>query len=393
MGNRIDLCGAFASDIGGVMSADLHGQFLKSRSQEFGSDRCFICGMHIPEGSDQRTAEHVFPKWLLRELDLWDRTITQIDGRTLAYRRMTVACCLTCNGTDFSPIESRVKAAYRNGLEAFTRLDRRDLFLWLGKIYYGLVCRESLQPRDVSDQDGARLVPEEHLKDVAFHHFLLQAVAGVVAWAPPDPGPASFHFFECLDDEDPVRRFDYMDDLFVPMLGIRMGKIGVVCVLQDWGRSEDVQQPHLNVARGIKLHPTQFREAYGRLNYMTKASWKNKIHPIIGGKDVVTVLAGPPDDFAGTFVVEDFARVMAGVWEVPVEAIYKDGHTVSTIYDTSAGVPTAVPDQRGIFTAPYGNTGLWPAHRMDLREQGYPPTADWDRFDSGDSPDGPGAPC
>lgn len=348
--------------------ADIHEQFLVGRRQKFGQEWCFICGRHIPEGSSDRTVEHVFPKWLLKELDLWNSSVSQIDGRRLAYRRLTVPCCVTCNGVDLSPIENRVKAAYLAGFEDFTRLDRRDLFLWLGKIYYGLVYRESFQPRHVKDQGGERLVPKEHLESVAFHHFLLQSVGGAVSWQPSFPGPASFHFFKCLDDKDPARRFDYMDDLFVPILGLRVGKIGVVCVLQDWGRSEGVQQPHLIAARTMRLHPTQFREVYGRLSYMTAASWQNRAHRIVGNHGAATVLATPPADFEGTFIVQDFARVMALLWEVPFEAICKDGYSISTVYDANSGRPTPVYDHTVIFPTLNGRTGLWPAHEVDLRE-------------------------
>lgn len=68
------------------MTVGLHEQFLSSRTQQFGGVCCFICGLRIPEGSAQRTREHVFPKWLLKELDLCDAAATLIDGRRLAYR-------------------------------------------------------------------------------------------------------------------------------------------------------------------------------------------------------------------------------------------------------------------------------------------------------------------
>lgn len=361
------------------MNTDIHAQLMGVRSQGIGPDLCFMCGLHIPEGSDQRTVEHVFPKWLLRKLDLWDGSVNQLDGRRLIYRRLTVPCCLSCNGMDLGPVEERVKTAFNEGFESFQQLDRRDLFIWLGKIYYGLIYRESFQPRDVRDQHGERLVPEEHLRSLAFHHFLLQTAAGLVNWVPELPGPASFHFFECLDHEDPLRRFDYMDDLLVPMLGLRMGTIGVVCVLQDWGRSEGVQQPHLMAAQRTKLHPTQFREVYGRISYMTKVSWKDNVHAVVKSKDAVTVVAAPPEEFAGSFIVHDFAHVMASLWDVPVEAIYKDGYSYSTLYDLHAGMPNAVSDHDAIFIAPHGDTGLWPAHRVDLKELGVHPGMDIDR--------------
>jgi hypothetical protein len=295
------------------MHTDYHYHFLKDRSQEFGADRCFICGCHIPDGSALRTVEHMFPKWLLRELDLWNGTVHQLNDELLPYRQLTVPCCVTCNGRDLSAVEARVKAAFLDGVEAFSALDRRDLFIWFGKIYYGLIYKENLRPRYVREQDGERLVPESHLQSVSFHHFLLQAAGGFVSWEPAEPGPASFHFFECLDDERPSRRFGYMDDIHVPIVGLRMGSIGVVCILQDWGRSEGVQQLQLNTARGMKLHPTQFREVYARLSYMTKVSWNEKKHMIIGGHDTALVIAGDPGAFSGSFVLEEYVQTLSAI--------------------------------------------------------------------------------
>ncbi|GGI01305.1 hypothetical protein GCM10007170_40440 [Arthrobacter liuii] len=130
-----------------------------------------------------------------------------------------------------------------------------------------------------------------------------------------------------------------------------------------------MRQPHLVAAREMKLHPTQFREVYGRINYMTKACWTDRTHPIVEGKDVITVLAGPWAEFSGSFVVDEFAQVMASLWEVPFEAIYRDGYSYSTLYDTDIKRSNPVYSHDVIFTAPHGDTGLWPAHQMDVRER------------------------
>lgn len=336
-------------------------KFLNERSQQFGDDRCFLCGAHIPTGSEDRTVEHVFPKWLLKELDLWDQGLTQLNGRNVAYRKMTVPCCQTCNGQHLSDVENRVRTAYRNGFEDFTALDRKDLFIWLGKIYYGLVYKESLQPRYLHQQDGERLVPEEHLRYISFHHFLLQSASGAVRWEPEFPGPASFRIFRCHDHGNPRRRFDYLDSLMVPLLALRMGPIGIVAVLQDWGRTEPIGEVHLDAAAEMVLHPTQFREVYGRIAYLTEQAWMNKKHVITSAQGKATVLTVPDAVSGGTFNPERLAHIMSVLWSVPHEAIYRDGSTVSTLSDAD-GVPTPTPDQEVMFPTPFGEVGLWPAH-------------------------------
>jgi len=334
-----------------------HERFLTDRSQRFGDDYCFLCGKHIPPGSAERTQEHVFPKWLLHEMDLWNSSVTQINGRPLRYRQLTVPCCATCNSVDLSGVETRVRTAVAEGLNAFAALDPLDLFLWLGKIYYGLVYRESLQPLDLRSPDGPRLVPHEHLASIEFHHFLLQAAAGLVTWAPSSRNPATFHIFECLDSAIPQQRFDYLDELFVPVLGMRLGTIGVVAVLQDWGRSDGVQQPHLDMARTFALHPTQFREVFVRLAFMTTHSWKNLTHLVVSSDGIATVLAPSEVALDGSYTPGDLAPKLAEAWGVPVHAIFDGKSGMSTIGGPAGATPVSM---NTVFTAAFDGQGLWP---------------------------------
>lgn len=345
----------------------MHRQFLGDRLQKFGPDDCFLCGVDLSVTSGIRTEEHIFPKWLLQELNLWDESITQLDGRIAYYRRLKVPCCQRCNGEHLSRVEARVKDAYLKGLSEFRELDRRDLFVWLGKIYYGIIYRESLVPRSVRDQSGERLVPSEHLETFSFHHFLLQAVADRVDWFPRYPGPASFHFFECLDHKVPGRRFDYLDDLDVPMLAIRIGRIGVVCVLQDWGRSENVQQVHVRTAKTMRLHPTQFREVYGRLKYLTDSSWKDNIHPVVGAPQCATVFYNPSQEFCDEVDPEEQAHALATVWGVPWDSITQGGMSISTICDMS-GSPLQARDHDMLFPTLDRSRCLWPLSQLELPE-------------------------
>lgn len=270
-------------------SSSLHETFLRSRTQEVGEDHCFICGRHIPKGSPQRTKDHVFPRWLLKEMGVWQSGVTTIAGRRIGYRTMTAPCCQVCNGIDFGMVEGRVRDAYHGGPDAFGALDRRDLFLWLGKIAYGLAYVECWLASEVGSQDAARLVEGEPLRGLELLHFLLQAASGAVTWSPAVPGPAGFHMFECLDD-DPDRRFDHLDDPRVPIIGLRIGPIGVVGVLTDWGASERARSPRLDAGPGAALGPALFRELYGRLAAEAAAPRGATNYEVLGG-DVVTVRA------------------------------------------------------------------------------------------------------
>lgn len=112
---------------------------------------------------------------------------------------MKVPCCKKCNNEDFAGVEERLKGAFLQGFEEFRELNPTDLFLWLGKIYYGIVYHESLLPLELSQQDGQRLISDVHLQTLAFHRYLLGAASGRVRWDSVTSSPASFHFFRCLD--------------------------------------------------------------------------------------------------------------------------------------------------------------------------------------------------
>lgn len=69
-------------------------------------DCCFICGAH--RGEKPFNDEHVFPEWLLRQFDLFARTITLPNGRTTRYDRHTIPCCAECNSLMGKVVEERI---------------------------------------------------------------------------------------------------------------------------------------------------------------------------------------------------------------------------------------------------------------------------------------------
>lgn len=85
----------------------------------FDNDHCFLCGSPL---SQDGTAEHVFPKWLLEKYDLWDRKLTLLNGTTIAYRQLTVPCCQKCNNKYLSSLEMDMRDAVNAGLRGYGNL-------------------------------------------------------------------------------------------------------------------------------------------------------------------------------------------------------------------------------------------------------------------------------
>src|SRR5437762_2924632 len=83
-------------------------------------DCCFICGAR--PGEKPFNNEHVFPEWLLRRLDLFDKSITLLNEAEVRYDRFTVPCCVECNTLMGDEVETPVSQAVGAGLDGLVKL-------------------------------------------------------------------------------------------------------------------------------------------------------------------------------------------------------------------------------------------------------------------------------
>ncbi len=102
-------------------------------NHKFSSENCFLCGTVLDNRN--RTEEHVIPKWIQREFNLWNQTITLLNGTKIPYRYLTIPCCNICNNRYLEPFERRIHVAYNKGYSHFRRLNKNTIYLWLCKIY------------------------------------------------------------------------------------------------------------------------------------------------------------------------------------------------------------------------------------------------------------------
>ncbi|MEU6482347.1 hypothetical protein ABZ858_36905 [Streptomyces sp. NPDC047017] len=314
------------------------------RDQALTQDRCFLCGAGLAR---RRTDEHVFPQWLLRRCDLWNEKITLLNGTLMPYKQMKIPCCSTCNNEHLSRIEQAVGDAFAEGPEAVAALDATTLFLWMGKIYYGLMFRELSLLADRRAPQGGSIVSPEFLTTFRMHHLLLQAARGAVRWQ-KDQHPASVFVFQAQEPTDPRHRFDYVDIINFPFFAIRVGATAVVAVLQDWGAlAQAVTLPAFEAARQLVLHPQQFREVAALAAYMTTLFNRVPKHLLHAGENHVDVMTLPLQGMSTKFVfdpfdVGDYAQVLSHVTGQPSEELY-DGRNIVTLLRDGDNQPWAVP--------------------------------------------------
>lgn len=305
-----------------------------SRDQAFVKDKCFLCGTLLDEKN--RTDEHVFPKWLLRRCELWNQKLTLQNRTLIPYAQVKIPCCFICNNIHLSPIEERVRQAFHAGPDAVRGLDRTDLFVWLSKIYYGLLFLELFLVADRTDPAAGNIMVPEWVAGFKMHHMLMQVARRVVSW-PPSDFPASIFVFECQAPNDAQKSFDYGDSLYFPFLSIRVGNVGIVASLQDWGSMENtIEIPMFNVARQTPLHPQQWQQIHAMGFYMSSLFDRTPRHITLERGSHIEIVTLPIAGVSGKplfreFVLEDYATVLARALQQPVSDIYDGTRVVDLI--------------------------------------------------------------
>lgn len=230
--------------------------------QSFTDGACFLCGKDI-DGAN--SVEHVFPKWLQKSFDLWNQKIDLLNGTSIPYRQLTIPCCQECNNEHLSKIEDQVSGAVKCGFEKVVELPVQTLYLWSGKIFYGLLRKEFELLLDRSKPKSGTIVTKDILDSFSNLHIFLQAFRGRHEFT----GDVPYSVLVCnLHDFGSL--YDFRDNLTLFTLAIRMGEIGIIVSFEDGGLIRESYGRYVEEVGGKKLHPIQFYELYAKVSYQVK---------------------------------------------------------------------------------------------------------------------------
>lgn len=339
--------------------------YWRERDMALDHDHCFLCGVELTD--ENRTDEHVFPKWMQREFDLWNQELNLLNGNAIRYSRLTIPCCRDCNGFWLSQVENKVAPAFRAGPDAVRALEPDLLVLWMAKIYYGIHFKELAIPADPRDREGPPIVPPEYLSRFSELHHVLQAMRDRVRFERP---PGSVYVFRAQVPEQVQFRFDYRDTRVVPYLALRAGDVVVIASLLDWGAMNDgITVPTFELAELLELHPAQFTEvaafgAYIATKFNREFAYLIRHHGDYHSLQPVIVQEGgsdPDEPVFDPFDPDEMARVLAEFTGVPVDALHDpengrlwtnlrgpDGAPlVMTFEEVPPGVPVFPPGRTG----------------------------------------------
>ncbi len=140
--------------------------------RSFERDNCFLCGISLQKA--ESSSEHVIPKWAQNRYDLWNQKLFLLNKTLIPYRQLTIPCCAECNKYRLQPIEISISSATLSGPEAVRKLGEKVLFLWLGKIFYGILYKELFLFFERKSSDGITIINPYLLQKYKSHLFFLQ---------------------------------------------------------------------------------------------------------------------------------------------------------------------------------------------------------------------------
>lgn len=309
---------------------DLTGIFKQIEEHTFTSDKCFLCGCLLTDKN--KTEEHVIPKWLQRKFNLWNQNIILLNGTNFPYRYLTIPCCFECNNRHLEPLEKRILNAFNSGFESFSKLEPEVLFLWLGKIYFGILYKELFVKIDRTDP-ASEMIHGPGFLDKFYAHFLfLQGIRKQHKFK--DFFPASIFLFKTKVPESIHDQWDFRDSYGTLFISMRMGEIGVVCVLQD---GQSTQQFENDIYKYCKspLHPLQFSEISAEIYY--KAHLMNRIPKYINVQrdDLVESMQLSLQGLSTHPIFDkwdddEYAKILSEFTGVPLEQIRPDKYQIWT---------------------------------------------------------------
>jgi len=239
------------------------GEFAnRLRSRSFDECTCFLCARSLHEV--EPASEHVIPRWAQKRYDLWHQCLTLLNRTTIPYRQLTVPCCAECNKYRLQPIESAVSSAVSLGPQAVRRLGKEMMFLWLGKVLYGILYRELFLLLDRRTPGGITIATPELLREYELHLMFLQQAREKIEMV--DFCPGSIFVFRSQKPECSRMQWDICDNIDTMFIAVRMGEVGVIGILGDGGAQQGYEDGYSDIL-DLPLHPLQFRELCARFSY------------------------------------------------------------------------------------------------------------------------------
>ncbi|MFA5620336.1 MAG: hypothetical protein WDA08_08535 [Weeksellaceae bacterium] len=240
------------------MALQLYNPF---ENLHFEDDTCFLSGEDLSHSNQKIT---VFPEWLLDRFDYRQRKFEMMDQvNSTTYGELKIPCSPRVQQA-FDALDEEVKSAFDKGYDGMIALDEQRLFLWMGRMVYGVLYNEILLEKKTAEKQEKEFGLSETLtKRYAIFHLMLQSLISPVNFS-EGLKPWSISIVRLKYSQEV---FNHRDDAVNLIFSLGINGFGMIGCLQDNGILKKEYQEILNKTKGKTLHPIQFEEICAKFLY------------------------------------------------------------------------------------------------------------------------------
>lgn len=278
----------------------------------FDSHTCFLTGENLPDDTHKMS---VFPSWVLTDFGYNEKRFKLMDFvSSIGYYDLQLPCTTPVKEA-FQQLDEEVYKALQKGRAAVEALDDHRLFLWMGKIVYGILYHDLLLEKQKCEKWKKPFGVAPRLKErLSVFHLMLQSLVKPLHFVGEKPWSITVVSVKYSKEV-----FNYRDDTIQLMFALGMNGVGVIACLQDNGLVKKEQQDILQKIGDMVLHPIQFEELCARYFYSNYLLQPQPAYVIENREQGMTLTTPKPAHSQSTplFGVWDdaiFAKVLTDYW-------------------------------------------------------------------------------
>ncbi|HEY5463831.1 MAG TPA: hypothetical protein VIJ95_11290 [Hanamia sp.] len=279
----------------------------------FDNKSCFLSGKDL-QSADESIS--VFPEWILDRFTLKDKKFRMLDQVTgIRYGELKLPCSPEVKNA-FNILEEEIQTAFTNGYEEIKKIDEQRLFLWMGKLVYGVLYNDLTleMSRTEKKEKNFKMSPLLRKRFGKFH-LMLQSLMVPMEFRGLKPWSIRIVKLKYSNDT-----FNYKDEPIRLNFSLGMNGFGIVACLQDNGAVGFMQQDIIQKIAEKILHPIQFEELCARFLYANYLLKSNPQHIIEPTEEKIIIESVPLKETPGNPLFDHwddnmFAQVLAGYWE------------------------------------------------------------------------------
>ncbi|TAH02990.1 MAG: hypothetical protein EAZ15_04130 [Sphingobacteriales bacterium] len=299
----------------------------------FDNNHCFLTGEPVLN----QIPLTVFPEWIINKYDLLQRPFKMLDESMVSYGDIKLPVSIITQNK-ITNLDEKLAQSLKNGYHSLIQLPQLDLFLWAGKIVYGIIFKElqaAIKQYNVTKSEFNMSQGLIH-KFTALHQ-MLQAITSPITF--DDFKPWSIFLCKVYNPEN---EFTYRDEINTLTFSLRMNDFGLIINLQDNGVNQQYHQQTWDKIAHKTLHPIQFEELCARVFYSAYLFNRLPEYHIMPTESHVFIEAMPLQGMKAKPIFDEwqnkvYGQVLENFWKrwgfLHLEIIKNPQHPLSFLFD------------------------------------------------------------